>query len=313
MGESLILRQDHCRVVYRVGDRVHKKKQGGLSYEYVVGQYLNSYNCPSYVRTLAYRAGRLTTQYVPGPSWHQSLSSSNSLADSTEQYLAVLAMLEQLPLTHYDLHMGNVLFPTVTTPCLIDLGYAAIPARYWVPEVTHCEASYSAITCGIFPSVADPDYDRMLFVLALSQYARHFQLLTLMEFCRQALVIAHFDHPLFYGYENFLALETVHQYHFLLHKERQPLLATLPPALDRSTLLQKLDLLRGEALLWLSQQYRCTLEQAYTLSHDHERSEEWRVSHEVEVYSLLYAHKLYRIAHRKVPSFATLRALLSSL
>jgi hypothetical protein len=290
MGETVILRQDHCRVVYRMGAEVHKKRKIGLDYEYLVGRYLNTFHNSSYVETLGYKVGRLTTKFVPGTSWYSSLTASDiKLETCTAQALAILQVLEQLPVTHYDLHTGNVIFPAGQQPCLIDFGCAAIPPAHWTPEVQYCEASYPAISCGIFPSILDPDYDRMLFLLAMSQLARRFQLTSLAGFCRGAITQAHFNHPLFYGYEDFLPLELIQRYHFLFHRDRQPLLVRVEPR-TREELTQGLEQLQEE------------------IPRNPDKLEQWRCTNESRVYALLYGYKLHRIAQRKVPSFAAIRA-----
>jgi len=294
MGEPLIIRQDQCRVVYRVGDEVHKKRLVGLEYEYAIGQYINTLNSSSYVRTLGYRNGRLTTKYVPGYSWHQSLDSSTSLVQSTVQALNILSLLEYLPFTHYDLHMGNVLFPLETQPCIIDMGCAAIPTP---TGIAYCEASYPALSCGIFPSVLDPDYDRMLFLLAMRRQAHHFHLPELTSFCQQALAAAHFDNPLFYGYEDFLPLDVIQRYRVLFYKDRQPLLtySANTTTCSREELLSGLDVLQTKALS------------------SSQPLDEWRHENEGRIYGLLHNYKRHRIANRVTPSFASIRtAVLSS-
>jgi len=315
--ETIIFIQDTYRVVYRIGEFVYKKRAVGLDHEYVVGQYMNTQHNPHYVFTEEYvssgAGGRLATRYVEGKSWYEVMKQQETYEACRALNLSLLNALAVLPITHYDLHMNNVIVTSAPNAFrFIDYGFSALPPEQWQPTPRYSEASAAALTCGIYPAVFDPGYDRMLFLLALYKQATLFRHAELLSYCAEAIAVARFDHPRFYGYEHLLTAEFIQNYRNLFYTDRMPLLAPSNLRINYSNLVLGMEKLKVLAVRWLQKEHKLTEGQALAFVTNPERNylNKWVRLHEREVYGLLYAYKRHRIATRVLPSFEAIRAMV---
>lgn len=314
----VILLQDEYRVIYRIGSNVYKKRRIGLDYEGMVGLYINSLNSPYCVRTIAFeqrpRGDRLVTEYVAGLTWHQTYNQSTTLLETQALSLKILNIVTTLPFTHYDLHMNNVIIQEKTGLVkLIDFGFSSIPYEACDPSIKYIECTYSTLSCGILPSVADPGYDLMLIVLSLSKQAKRFGSQSLTNYCTEVIKKAGFDHPLFYGHENYLSIEVITRYRFLLYEDKVPLLPPSTKRIGYVQLLNKLEGLRVEAIQYLQEKYSCDSDDASRMTAEigGVKLHEWLELNERRVYGALYAYKRERIEVRVIPSVEELRRVMS--
>jgi hypothetical protein len=314
---TVVFIQDEYRVVYRVGSLVYKKRRVGLEYEGMVGIYINSFNDPRYVRTVAFErrpsGDRLTTEYISGLTWHQTFKNSTSYPETQALTLRILDMVKELPFTHYDLHMNNVIVQEDGVIRIIDLGFASIPSKEWTPDIKYIECSYPSLSCGILPSVLDPGYDLMLIVLSMFKQAKKFGDQRIGQFCMETIKNAEFDHPLFYGYEHFISLEVLNRYRNLFYPDKMPLLIPSNRSITYSELISGLEDLKLISILWLRRIHSCTETEAIVLFSDPTTNHllPWLQTHESRVYELVYAYKRHRIQHRQIPSLETVREHLT--
>lgn len=264
-----ILLSDVDRIVYKVGNFVHKKRLLGLSYEYLVGNYINSSNNPYCVKTVEYTKGKLTTEFVPGATWYAHFKSATKYEDMYNLNLEVLEAVETLPVTHYDLHMSNVI-KTPTTVKIIDFGRSSLPPAYWGEE-KFTEGGIVSLSCGMIPSVYDPDFDKMLIVSALYKQSKMFVKGELERWCYDKIIKARFNNSRFFGYEHLIPIDYLEKVPGI-YKDRLPLLVG-DEEIDKTTLEEKLPLTRNSE----------------------------------DIYKLIYAYKRNRIRHRSSPSFKEIK------
>lgn len=310
----VILLQDEHRVVYRIGSRIYKKRKIGLDYEGMVGLYINSLNLPYCVRTVGFEArpqgDRLITEYLPGVTWYQKFKQSTSLLETQHLTLKILNIVTNLPFTHYDLHMNNVIIQENGEVKLIDFGFSSIP--YVHSSVRYIECTYSTLSCGILSSVPDPGYDLMLIVLSLRKQGKKFKSPALTDYCTEVIRKAGFDHPFFYGHENFLPIDIITRYRYLFYADKIPF---LPPSTKRLTLIQlmaKLEAFRGEALQYLQDKYSCNEDDASRITAEVGGSSlnEWLKYNEERIYGCLYSYKRERIATRVIPTIEEVKRMV---
>ena len=141
--------------------------------------------------------------------------------------------------------------------------------------------------------------------------AKRYEQQVVAHFCMESIRTAGFDHPLFYGYENFISFDLLTQYKNLFYHDKMPLFHTLQ-SINYPELLQGLETLKYQAIIALCRRHSCTEIQARPLFNDTEINHLlfWIAENEVAIYSLLYAYKRYRITHRVVPSFEVIRQYL---
>lgn len=276
--EHTILLRDKDRVVYQVGDYVHKKRLFGLEYEYQAGLYVNSLKNPRLVETVEYKPGRLTTKCVIGSTWYTYYMKQESYEKLYDVNRKLLLLVKTLPFTHYDLHMSNVMVGDDNEVTLIDLGLASIPHNARA-DSKYTEGNISSISCGIFPSIPDPDYDKMLLVHSLHRQSERFGKYELMRACQDWMEKAGFNNTSYPGYESFLPLDFVKQYSHMFYRYKLPLLKESSLLVDRSQLASYLHNIRSTQI--------------------EENTEE-------TIYNLLYSYKRYRIRERITPSISTI-------
>lgn len=310
--EPVVLVKDDERLIYRLGGVVYKQRRLGLEHEYRVGCYVNRLNDPRYVKSLTLTDCKLSTEYVTGESWLNIVNQSKSLQALDVLNNELLAFVEGLPFTHYDLHMNNVIVKNDHSFKLIDFGLSALPAHEWTNEIRYAQASPATLSCGLLPAVFDPGYDRLSFVYALYKQALHFKCQELLRDCTQLLKQARFDNLQFPGRENLLSQEFMNAYGHLFYRDRIPLLRPGTTVIGYDELLQAMNRLQVDASEWLARRYRVNEQQANLLltSNDQHYLHDWVLHNEERVYDPLYAYKRKRISHRRVPTFKKIRELI---
>lgn len=270
--ECTILLRDVDRVIYKVGDLVHKKRLFGLSYEYIVGNYINSLNNKHCVKTVEYIKGKLTTEYIDGSTWHSFLKTSDKYEQIYDINREVLEAVEFLPFTHYDLHMNNVI-KTTNGIKIIDFGLSAIPSSEWKGE-TYSEGGLSSLSCGMIPSIIDPDFDKMLIILSLYKQAKKFNKGELERWCMEKITSARFNNPHFFGYEHLFSVEYLQNFDGILYNDRLPLI-NVTEEINKSTLEDRIRSVNRKDIN--------------------------------EIYKIFYSYKKYRINNRKTPTFKEIK------
>lgn len=277
-------------------------------------------------------APRLTTEYVPGVTWHHALGQGLQRRHSYDLTLALFEKMTTSPFTHYDLHLNNVILtadflrrdppwspfhphtPGATNQGwkVIDFGLSAVPATAWDPVVRYAGSNYETLSCGIFPAVRDPSYDRLVLVSALQHQAHHYAHQSLEQYCHAVLREARFDHPVYYGREHLLPYSVIHSFRNLFYDDRMPLLPPSDEIVEFHDFMDRLEGLAATAYDYLTHTFDVSYAEACAMLQDpyQDYLGSWRQRHEDIIYGLLYAYKRARIRDRRVPELARLRSLM---